>query len=222
MFGDLFGRKKPREQPLPEDPDALVALSDTLMGDPKKRRALIERAVALFPDSLKARYALLMLGDLGLGGRRQADLKQIKSYILTPFDRPGDFSEEEKKRLAREIFDHPLLAECLGMAGDRERFLRSYLNDLTDEYTELFITGASANSGAFLGFSTPASRLRGMSAPFARMLEGIGACPYLDGREREMLLDAAAASARRATGGDMSLILDALDGELKKELSERE
>ncbi len=221
MFGKLFGRKAPPE-PLPEDPDALVAMADRSTGDPWRRRALIERAAALSPDSLKARYALLMLGDLGTGKRGSGDFSRIKSYILTPFEKPGEFSEDEKKRLAREIFDHPLLMECMEMSGDGERFLKAYLRDLTEEYAQLFILSSSAHSGAVLGFSTPASRLRAVSAPFAAMLSEISACPYLDRGERRMLLSALAGAAHRACGGDMEEVRSLLDPALLKEIPEAE
>ncbi len=198
--------KKRREAPLPEDPEALVALSDTLIQDPWKRRECLEKAAAIAPDSLKVRYALLMLGDLGTGKRRQADFSRIKSWLLTPFEKPDLFDSARERQMVREIFDHPLLGECLAMAEDRERFMRSYLKDLADEYAELFILSSAEHSGAVLGFSTASSRLRGMSAAFSRMLEGIRRCPYLAAEEREMLLDAVTAAARRSTGGDMSLI----------------
>ena len=218
---NLFGKKASRT-PLPEDPDALVALSDTLTGDPWQRRLLIEKAVSLSPGNLKAQYALLMLGSLGTGKRGHGEFSQIKSYILTPFERPDDFEESEKRRMIREIFDHPLLIRCLEAAEDRERFLRSYLKDLTNEYVSLFIRDSAAHSGAFLGFSTASSRLRAVSAPLARMLSGVSRCPYLDGGERKLLLEALKGAAFRAVGGDLSLVLEALDEPLKKELSEDE
>ncbi len=220
MKGNWFGKKKERT-PLPEDADALVALSDTLIGDPWRRREAIEKAVSVSPGSLKAHYALLMLGGLGRSGKRLADFTQIKSYIMTPFEKPEKFGEAEKRRLIREIFDDPLLARCMEMAEDKDRFLRSYLCDLANEYAELFITGSSEHGGAVLGFSTPSSRLKGMSAPLARMLSNISSCPYLDAEERTLLLDAVAEAARRATRNDMSLVVGALSEELAKEIQER-
>ena len=221
MSPSLF-RKKAADAPLPEDPEALVALSESLVNDPWRRRALVEKAVSAFPDSLRAQYALLMLGQLGTGSRRKADFSQIKSYILTPFEKPEAFGADEKKRLIREIFDHPLLKRCVEMAEDADRFLVCYLKDLAGEYAELFITGSSAHSGAYLGFSTPSSRLKGMSAPLSRMLTNVSSCPYLDARERALLLDAVASAARRITGGDMKLVYGALDPALAKELREKE
>ncbi|MBR4502140.1 MAG: hypothetical protein IKP22_09655 [Clostridia bacterium] len=214
--------KKTLKTPLPDDPDALVALSDKLIGDPWKRRECLEKAVAVAPDSLKARYALLMLGDLGTGGKRDADFSRIKSYLLTPFEKPERFDASQTRRMAREIFDHPLLRECLGMAGDREKFLRAYLLDLACEYSDLFIVSSAEHSGAVLGFSTASSRLRAMSGAFANLLEGVRSCPYLSADERSMLLSAVGEAAKRFTHGDMSRIYDALEEEAAKDVRKRE
>ncbi len=221
MIFRLFGKRAP-EPPLPEDPDALVALSDTLVNDPWRRRQAVEKAVSAAPDSLKAQYALLMLGQLGTGRKDRADFSQIKSYILTPLERPGDFDGAEARRLIREIFDHPLLLKCLSMAEDPDRFLRSYLKDLANEYAELFIAGSSAHSGAALGFSTPASRLKGISAPLANMISGAASCPYLGAEERRLLTAALDGAARRLTGGDMKLVYGALEPDLARRLREAE
>ena len=214
--------KKTQKTPLPEDPDALVALSDKLIGDPWKRRECLEKAVAVAPDSLKARYALLMLGDLGLGKKRDADFSRIKSYLLTPFEKPERFDASEARRMAREIFDHPLLSECLGMCGDRDRFLRSYLSDLACEYADLFIVSSAEHSGAVLGFSTASSRLKAMSSAFANLLEGVRSCPHLSVEERAMLLSAVSEAAKRCTRGDMSLIYGALDEATAKDVRGRD
>ena len=214
--------KKTRNTPLPDDPDALVALSDKMPGDPWKRRECLEKAVAVAPESLKARYALLMLGDFGAGGKRDADFSRIKSYLLTPFEKPERFDPSEARRMAREIFDHPLLLDCLAMAGDREKFLRAYLLDLALEYADLFIVSSAEHSGAVLGFSTPSSRLRAMSGAFARVLEGVRSCPYLSADERAMLFSAVSEAARRHTRGDMSLICEALGEEAAKDMQKRD
>ena len=213
--------KKALKTPLPDDPDALIALSDKLIGDPWKRRECLEKAVAAAPDSLKARYALLMLGDLGVGKKRDADFSRIKSYLLTPFEKPERFDASEARRMAREIFDHPLLSECLGMAGDREKFLRAYLLDLACEYADLFIVSSAEHNGAVLGFSTASSRLKAMSAAFASLIEGVRSCPYLSAEEREMLLSAVDEAARRFTRGDMSQVYVIL-GEAAKEVRKRD
>ena len=217
----LFAKKK-HNTPLPDDPDALVALSDKLIGDPWKRRECLEKAVAVAPDSLKARYALLMLGELGTGRKRDADFSRIKSYLLTPLEKPERFDESEARRMAREIFDHPLLLECLEMAGDREKFMRAYLEDLACEYASLFIVSSAEHSGAVLGFSTASSRLKAMSAAFAALMEGARACPYLSAEERAMLLSAVDTAARRFTGGDMSQVYGALDEATAKDVRKKD
>ncbi|MBR6705721.1 MAG: hypothetical protein IKI84_03450 [Clostridia bacterium] len=216
----LFAKKNLKTS-LPDDPDALVALSDKLVGDPWKRRECLEKAVAVAPDSLKARYALLMLGDLGVGGKRDADFSRIKSYLLTPFEKPERFDASERRRMAREIFDHPLLLECLDMAGDREKFLRAYLLDLSCEYADLFVVSSAEHSGAVLGFSTASSRLKAMSAAFASLMEGVRSCPYLSAEERDMLLSAVNEAAKRFTRGDMSLVYAALEDEAAKDVRKR-
>ena len=213
--------KKTLKTPLPDDPDALIALSDKLVGDPWKRRECLEKAVAVAPDSLKARYALLMLGDLGVGGKRDTDFSRIKSYLMTPFERPERFDASEARRMAREIFDHPLLLECLEMVADRDKFLRAYLLDLACEYADLFIVSSAEHSGAVLGFSTASSRLKAMSAAFASLIEGVRSCPYLSAEEREMLLSAVIETAKRFTRGDMSLVYAALEDEAAKDVRKR-
>ncbi len=214
--------KKTLKTPLPDDPEALVALSDKLIGDPWKRRECLEKAVTVAPDSLKARYALLMLGDLGKGGKRDTDFSRIKSYILTPFEKPERFDESKARRMAREIFDHPLLKECLDLAGDRDRFLRAYLLDLSCEYADLFIVSSAEHSGAVLGFSTASSRLKAMSTAFANLMEGVRSCPYMSADERKMLLSAVNEAAKRFTRGDMSLVYAALGDETAKDVRERD
>ncbi len=208
--------KKP-QRPLPEDPEELLALSDSLT-DPRERRRCVEKALSAAPDSLAAVRAALMLGELGTGDRRSADFTQIKSWILTPFEKPGVFREEERRRLIREIFDHPLLEKCLSLCGDRDAFMEKYAGDLGRQYCDLFIVGAGAHSGAVFGFSTPASRLRAVSAPLAAMLENVRACPYLEEGEKSLLLRRMAAVFRDVTGGDMREVLDRLGQETRGEI----
>ena len=123
--------------------------------------------------------------------------------------------------MAREIFDHPLLLECLDMAGDREKFLRAYLLDLSCEYADLFVVSSAEHSGAVLGFSTASSRLKAMSAAFASLMEGVRSCPYLSAEERDMLLSAVNEAAKRFTRGDMSLVYAALEDEAAKDVRKR-
>ena len=208
--------KKPQRS-LPEDPEALLALSDSLT-DPRERRRCVDKALSIAPDSLAAVRAALMLGGLGTGDRRSADFTLIKSWILTPFEKPGSFREEERRRLIREIFDHPLLEKCLSLCGDRDAFMERYAGDLVRQYCDLFIVGAGAHSGAVLGFSTPASRLRAMSAPMAAMLENVRGCPYLEEGEKRLLLGRMAAVFRDVTGGDMHMVLDGLREDLQSEV----
>ncbi len=215
MFEKLFGKKQP--PPLPDDPEELAELSDSLT-DPWERRRCVDKALSLAPDSLTVLRTALMLGELGTVPRSKADMRQIKCWILTPLEKPDDFDEAERRRLIREIFDHPLLKKCLSVCGDPEAFMERYIQDLVRQYCSLFIASSSAHSGEILGFSTARSRLRGISAPMADMLENTDACPFLTEEEKALLLGRMAPAFRDFTGGDLSRIRELVGPEMRGKL----
>ena len=197
----MFFRSRKIQKPLPDSVEECLALSVTA-ADPRDRRKYVEHALEIDGDDLKANRALLMLGRLGEGGRIDADLSRIKSYLLTIFVKPDSFTPEQRRAMAREIYDHPQLKKCLDLCADREKFLRAYIRDLSGEYAQLFIDSAGEFSGSLLGFSTPQSRVNARVAPFTKALTNILDCPDLAREERLLLLEAMRDNAKMILGSD--------------------
>ncbi len=211
----MLKRKKP-EASLPRDADTLMALYD-MQQDSWEKRRIIEKAYALYPDDLRVCRALLMLGGLGTRPRGTLDYSLIKCYVLRVFEKPEEYTDEERQEKAREIFDHPLLKHCLELCPDEEHaqaFLRSYAEELTGSYAHLFIEGASEHSGSLLGFSTLRSRQKARSVPFAALLTGIAGSGALGRQEKDLLLQCVWRDAKGLLQGDTALLTEKLTPEL--------
>ncbi len=207
----IFGRGK-RPRPMPGTADECVAQCRK-EEDPREKRRLLERALTLEPENLRANRAMLMLGGLGAAKRNEPDFSLIKCYLLTVFEKPDVFTPEKRREMAREIFDHPLLLKCLGLCPEegRDKFLLDYIQEMCDTYGQLFIASSSEHSGSLLGFSTAGSRGRAQSAPFAAMLTNILDSADLSVGERMALLRALHQSARTILGGDAQRLYDRLE-----------
>ena len=207
----IFGRRK-QPRPLPGTVDECLALCGK-EEDPREKRRLLEHALALEPDDLRANRALLMLGGLGIAKRNIPDFSLIKCYLLTAFEKPDLFGPDKRREMEREIFDHPLLIRCLGLCPEEERgrFLHDYVQEMCDTYGQLFIASSSEHSGGLMGFSTAGSRSRAQSAPLAAMLTNILDSKDLSVGERMLLLRAMHQSARTLLGADMQRLYGRLE-----------
>lgn len=197
----MFFRSRKIQKPLPDSVEECLTLFRTVT-DPRDRRRYVVRALEIDGDDLKANRALLMLGRLGEGEKIDGDVSRIKSWLLTIFVKPDSFTPEQRRAMAREIFDHPQLKRCLDLCPDRDKFLRAYIRDLCKEYAQLFIDSAAEFSGSLLGFSTPSSRVNARVAPFVKALSNILDCPDLETEERRLLLTAMHENAQAVLGSD--------------------
>lgn len=209
----------PKQVPDTADADTLIKLAER-ESDIKFRHALLEKAAALSPDNIKALRALLMLGNLWRRDPNRPDFNLIKCYLLHPFEHPECHDENDRERKAREIFDDPLLARCLHLSQSPNDFMRDYLEELCGEYIRIFIAGDSRNMPRLQGLTFRHSIPKYLSAPMARVSEGIVLSPCLAPPEREHLLHAFYRACRHFLEGQVSYLDDGLSPEALKILGD--
>ena len=158
--------------------------------DPRDAHAFLARAEELDPTDLRIQKELLLRGDLHKRDSRNITFFVIKCYLLHGFEHPEKHSEDEKKMMARDLFDHERVHKCLAIAPDRTEFLKDYLYDLCREYVRLFIAGDTSHTRALLGITIASRQPLYLSIPAFDVLNNIFLCPYLT-EEEQLLLGSA-------------------------------
>lgn len=155
--------------------------------DPVLIHEALTRAEALAPENLEVQLKLLLLGRLHERNPKRFDFHVIKSYLLHAFEHPEAHSEEERKRMIREIFDHDRLKRCLSLAEDPEGFLREYLLALSRDYMRLFVGGDNSHVPRIFGFTFKGSLARYLAVPTRDIIDGIFSSPLLNEEEARAL-----------------------------------
>ena len=155
--------------------------------DPVKKHAALTVILKERPDSLAARYALLMHGRLHERNPKKLDFSIIKCYLLHPYEEPHTHTKAERMAFSREIFEHPDLTACLSLSADPDAFLQKYLRDLCRTYIDLFLLGSSKYNGSILGLIRVVREEKVIASPVARMSLAIEADDHLTSEERALL-----------------------------------
>lgn len=155
--------------------------------DPRDAHAFLSRAEELAPEDLRIQKELLLRGDLHKRDSHNITFFVIKCYLLHAFEHPEKHSEEEKQRMARELFDHERVKKCLSIAPDAQEFLYDYLLDLCREYVRLFIAGDTSHTRALLGITISSKQPLFLSIPAFDVLNNIFLCPHLTEEEQLLL-----------------------------------
>lgn len=171
--------------------------------DPLFAHACLQRAEVLAPDSLDVQRALLLHGRLHERDRRQADYSIIKSWLLHALEHPEKHSEEEQRRMTRELFDEKRLQDCLRMADNPEAFLEGYLAALCDEYMRIFIAGEASHAPRVFGFSAKASLHKYLATPVSDMIHNVYMSPFLSEAEQGRLARCVYRSFYRYVSGEV-------------------
>lgn len=169
--------------------EELLFLAETAE-DPKMIHRCLIRAEELAPNDLDIQRRLLLLGRLHERDPKRFDLSVIKCYLLHAFEHPEKHTSEEARRMTRELFDDPRLARCLDLAGDREAFLRGYLEDLSREYMRIFVVSDNSHLPRVFGFSFKGSLPRYLAVPTRDIIMNALSSPYLSGEEAVVLAKA--------------------------------
>lgn len=152
--------------------------------DPRDAHAFLARAEEIAPDDLRIQKELLLRGDLHQRDSRNITFHVIKCYLLHAFEHPEKHSEDERKRMTRELFDHERVQKCLAIAPDKEAFLKEYLFDLSREYVRLFIAGDTSHTRALLGITIASKQPAFLAIPAFDVLNNMFLSPFLSKEEK--------------------------------------
>lgn len=178
--------------------------------DPKYAHRLLTRAEVLAPDSLDVQRALLMHGRLHERDSRTMDYSVIKSYLFHAFEHPEKHSEEEQRRMARELFDDRRLKLCLELSPDQEAFLKDYLEDLAKDYMRIFVAADSSHSPRVLGMGRASQLYKYLAKPASDIILNLLSSPYLSAQEQVLAASAFYRAFYRAMDGQVKELNSAL------------
>ena len=213
----MFFKKSP---PMPDNAPALLEIAQAEK-DPKKRCAYLTRARELAPDDLAVRRALLMHGRLHEVLKNGIDYSGIKCWLLHAFEHPEKHGEEEKKRMAREIFDSPDLAACLALVKeeDTREFMRRYLFDLCLDYARIFIAGDHSHMPSIMGIAPKGKAPDYLARPAADVILNIFSCDCLSKQERALLSKQFYAAYALSVGGQVEPLAALLPQDARDKLA---
>ena len=210
--------KKPA--PMPDNAPALLEAARA-EPDPVRRYQYLSRARELAPDSLAVRRALLMHGRLHEVLRKGIDYSGIKCWLLHAFEHPEKHGEEERRRMAREIFDSPDLLSCLELIPEDEKpaFISRYLSDLCADYARIFIAGESSHAPSIMGFAAKGKIPEYLARPAADVINNILKCDDLTPEERALLAGRFYAAYATTVGGQVQPLDALLPAETRETLA---
>ena len=213
----MFFKKSP---PMPDNAPALLEIAQAEK-DPKQRCAYLTRARELAPDDLAVRRALLMHGRLHEVLKNGIDYSGIKCWLLHAFEHPEKHGEEEKKRMAREIFDSPDLAACLALVKeeDTREFMRRYLFDLCLDYARIFIAGDHSHMPSIMGIAPKGKAPDYLARPAADVILNIFSCDCLSKQERALLSKQFYAAYALSVGGQVEPLAALLPQDARDKLA---
>lgn len=166
--------------------DQLLFLADT-QDDPKIIYLALNRAAELSPDDLAIQRRLLLLGRLHERDPHKMDFSVIKSYLLHPFEHPEKHKPEEIRQMAHDLFEETRLKRCLELAPDPDAFLRSYFEELSREYVNIFVAADNSHVPRVFGISFKGGLSRYLAIPGRDIISNIFSSPYLSKEEATVL-----------------------------------
>lgn len=178
--------------------------------DPFKKRELLLTLHKQHPDSLEIAEEILHLGRLYERGKKGADFSMIKCYMLNVYLEPEVLKKNRREELRREIFDHPDLDGCLSLCGDREIFLRRYLERLSEEFIRLFLKGSTRYMHALFGYVSEGKAPKYLALPAANMLSAMWRDETLTEQQRHLLTRAFYTAFARQLDGKTQYLDDLL------------
>ena len=98
----FFLRKAVKEEAADPEIDGFLLRAEAC-NDPKKKRKLLEEALALRPDSLAVKTELLHMGRLGTKEAGELGYHAIKCYLLHIFQEPDAETEQDREAMLREL-----------------------------------------------------------------------------------------------------------------------
>lgn len=153
---------------------------------PDRKKILLEGLKAC-PDSREIEWEMLFVGEEPPKRMRGIDYSIIKSWILEIYFKPEEFSSEKKDYMRSQLFDAPMLKECLNRFDNPEDKQREYLQRLCREYVELFLEGSNQVMGSIFGFHIERNKDKRLAVPVAKMIGRICADEKLLPEQREQL-----------------------------------
>lgn len=196
-------------QGLPSEVQALLSRAQREK-NPRAQYECLMRAREMDGGNLAIEEALLMLGNLWQRNARQPDPRLVKCYLFHAFEHPEAHAEEDQRRMARELFDHPQLARCISLTEKPDEFLKRYLMNLSAQYLEIFIRGQRGHVPFLFGFVPPKRLPMYLAVPMGDVIRNIFLCPFLAENEQRLL----AGAFYRACYQHLDGQTDALDADL--------
>ena len=115
--------------------------------------------------------------------------------------KPEEFSSEKKDYMRSQLFDAPMLKECLSRYDNPEDKQREYLQRLCRDYVELFLEGNNQVMGNIFGFQIERNKEKKLAVPVAEMIGRIREDEKLLPEQREQLWKALYHGYAARTGG---------------------
>ena len=92
-----------------------------------ERKKILEQAKQACPEDTEIDWELLFIGTPDpRPPRGKMDFSIIKSWLLQIYRTPGDFSEEKRDAMRKELFEGDRLRKILDASGNPEGKLRKY------------------------------------------------------------------------------------------------
>lgn len=154
-----------------------------------------------YPKNLEVEKQLLLCGDPEAHPRRRNPYRAIRCYLLQMYLEPGEFSDEEKDEMRRELFHHPQLERCLALCENRETFLLDYLEELSLRFADIFMKGSNLYMRSFMGIRSLQQPHKLLAPHAARALWNMQRDEALAPDERQLLMKAFYRGYRRSVDG---------------------
>jgi hypothetical protein len=165
-----------------------------------------EKGLEACPDSREIEWELLFIGEPEKKRGAGIDFSVIKSWILEIYRRPGELSEEKRRKMRSGFFEDPNLVRVLGRFEDPEAKQQEYLQRLCTEYVELFLAGNNQVMGRIFGLQLGRDPEKRLAVPVAEMIGRIRQDEELLPEQREQLWKALYRAYGIRTNGNTEIL----------------
>ncbi len=163
-----------------------------------ERKKILEQARKACPDDPGIEWELLFVGTPDpKPAWGKLDFSIIKSWLLQIYRAPGDFSEEKRDAMRKELFEGEQLQKVLEASGNPEGKMREYLERLCREYVDIFLKEDNRLMGNLFGFRMGRNRDKALEGAVEGMIRQIEADSDLDTERKQMLREAMMRALRR-------------------------
>jgi len=153
-----------------------------------ERKKILDQAKAECPDSPEIDWELLFIGHKDpKPPKGRLDFSIIKSWLLQIYRTPGEFSDEKRNAMRKELFEDPQLISVLEASGDPEGKMEEYLYRLCREYIEVFLEEDNRLMGNLFGFRLGRNKEERLARPVSEMVHRMEADEALTPERREQL-----------------------------------